>query len=138
MVTLSELQEALLFVSGDMGGDNEALLNRLTGEIHYRGSFVDDEDLIPADLDDAEKYISIPTAHDLDLGQRLVFRFVADAMPEAYDQVRQIFSRKGAYGRFKDMLNRAGKLEDWHRYEDEAGLSALREWCQENGIAVSE
>ena len=136
MVTLDDLHLALLWVSG--APDSQAYLDRVTGEIYYTGTYADEKQPIPDDLEDGERYISLPGQRDLDLGQRLVFRFVEETMPQAYDQVRQIFHSRGAYRRFKDLLDRAGMLEQWHRYEEQAVLKALREWCSENGIDVAE
>ena len=52
---------------------------------------------------DWDTYIQIPHKNDLDLGQRLVFEFVETHLPHEYNRVQQIFRRRGAYGRFKDL-----------------------------------
>ena len=137
MVTLDDLQMAMMFVSGQMGAENEAYLCRATGEIYFTGPYADDKVPIPDDLDDPDKYIGIPSQHNLDLGQALIFKFVREMMPDAYDEVRQIFSRKGAYRRYKDLLDREEKLDLWHQYEEQAVRKTLLEWCEENGVSVS-
>lgn len=48
----------------------------------------------------------------------------------------EIFRSRGAYGRFKSLLDRANQLEAWHRYEEQAVENALREWCEENELPV--
>lgn len=48
------------------------------------------------------------------------------------------FYHAGAWGRTKTLLQRKGKLNDWHNYENEALKQALREWAQENGFEVKE
>ena len=58
----------------------------------------------------------IPHKNDLDLGQALVFEFAASHLPDEYDRVRDIFRRRGAYGRFKDLLDSKGLLETWYRF----------------------
>jgi hypothetical protein len=55
-----------------------------------------------------------------------------------YDEVRHIFSRRGAYRRYKDLLVRRGALERWYDFSDKSKETALREWCAENGIELSE
>jgi hypothetical protein len=67
-----------------------------------------------------------------------VFRFVEDAMPQEYEQVRQIFRKKGAYGRFSKLLDSLGLRDNWHRFRDEQTAAALRAWCEENGFRLQE
>jgi hypothetical protein len=55
-----------------------------------------------------------------------------------YNEVRHIFSRRGAYGRYKDLLVRRGALERWYDFSNKSEETALREWCAENGIELSE
>ena len=95
-----------------------------------------DEEL-PDDIDD-EKYISIPDKRELDLGKPLVLDFAREFLPVDYDEVRHIFSRRGAYGRYKDLLVRRGALERWYDFSNKSEETALREWCAENGIELSE
>jgi hypothetical protein len=90
---------------------------------------------LPDDVD-SDRYIAVPHKNDLDLGKRLVLKFAAEFLADEYDYVRQIFSRRGAYARFKDLLDRHGKLQQWHDYEDRAKKEALREWCQDNEIEI--
>ena len=90
----------------------------------------------PEDIDDATKYVALPTPRDLDLGRPLVMSFAAERLENHYDEIAAIFSRKGAYRRFKDFLVRVGALENWYAYEAKAKEKALREWCAENGVEV--
>ena len=91
---------------------------------------------MPDDIDD-EKYISIPDKRELDLGKPLVLDFAREFIPVDYDEVRQIFSRRGAYRRFKDLLVRRGALERWYDFSSKSEETALRQWCAENGIELS-
>jgi hypothetical protein len=59
---------------------------------------------------------------------------VREFLPDDLDQVRRYFSRRGAYGNFKDLLAQRRAIEQWHKFEDEAAQRALREWCSENSI----
>ena len=90
---------------------------------------------MPDDID--EKYISIPDKRELDLGKPLVLDFAREFLPDDYDEVRHIFSRKGAYRRYKDLLVHRGALERWYDFSNKAEEAALREWCVENGIDLS-
>ena len=122
--------------TGGYGG-NTALLNKKTGEIYYRSDYAD-YDEIPEDAYLSESTVEIPHKNDLDLGSRLVFRFVRDAFPDGYDKVREIFSRRGAFARYKDWLITNGLLEQWYAFSNEAEEQALREWCADNGIDLAE
>ena len=51
---------------------------------------------------------------------RLHWRLRPSGASEHYDEIDAIFSRKGAYRRFKDFLARVGALERWYAYENEA------------------
>jgi hypothetical protein len=39
--------------------------------------------------------------------------------------------------RFKSLLLRRGQLDAWHRFEENATVRALGEWCDENGFDMS-
>ncbi|MGO9419026.1 hypothetical protein [Roseiarcus sp.] len=135
-VAFSELIEAFEFISSDPVFGNSARVNRKTGTVHWHTDW--DSELFeePEDIDDDEKYIDLPTPRDLDLGRPLAMRFAAERLDDHYDEIAAIFSRKGAWRRFKDFLFRVGALDRWYAYESEAKEKALRAWCEENGIDV--
>jgi hypothetical protein len=138
-VSLDQLQNAMEWVSSDFL-DNEAYICRQTGKIHWvagePGMFDEDEE-VPEDIHDADKYIAVPDKRDLDLGKQLAFDFTSQYLAERYDDVRDIFRAKGAYRRFKDILERKGLLEEWYRYSDERAAKALAEWCELEGLILA-
>ena len=136
-VSFIDLQNAFMFVSFGQLGENEAYLDRQSGEIYCHSAFGDEEEEWPEDIDD-ERYIAIPHKNELDLGKPLVFDFARQFLPDDYDEVSRIFSRRGAYGRYKDLLVRRGALERWYEFENKAEETALREWCADNDIKLSE
>ena len=97
-----------------------------------------DSDELPDDIDDPDKYITIPHKNELDLGKALVIEFTSEYLPEDLDTVYSIFRRKGAYSRYKDLLERKGVLEDWYEYENKRQNEALKEWCRENNIEIKD
>jgi hypothetical protein len=135
-VAFSELLDAFEFISSDPTFGNSALVNRDTGTVHWRSD--SDPELFeePDDIDDDGKYSELPNPRDLDLGRPLVMRFAADELDQHYDEIAAIFSRKGAYRRFKDFLARVGVLDRWYAYESEAKEKALRAWCEVNEIEL--
>ena len=135
-VNFSDLQLAFEFVSSGGMGENQAYLDRQSGKIYWHSEFGDNDEELPNDIDD-EKYISIPDKTELDLGKPLVLDFAREFLPVDYDEVRHIFSRRGAYRRYKDLLVRHGALERWYDFSNKAEEAVLREWCAENGIDFS-
>jgi hypothetical protein len=87
---------------------------------------------------ECDDMITIPHKNDLDLGHNLIFEFTASNLPDEYDRVREIFRHRGAYGRFKDLLDSKGLLDTWHDYENERETEALRRWCDKNEIELSD
>ncbi len=132
----SDIEDAFMFVSMSPPHEHYAYLNKETGETYYV-STLGDSDELPDDLEENEKYISIPHKSDLNLGRNLVFDFISANLPDEYEQVRRIFSRKGAYARFKDLLESKGQLEAWYEFEQKATEEALRGWCKENDISLA-
>lgn len=137
-VPYDEMLSAFEFVSSAPPAEHNAYVSMDTGQIHWVSELASMDEEIPEDLDTSDRYISVPHKNDLDLGRKLVLRFAAQEMPQAYDRVRAIFQRKGAYSRFKDFLQSEGQLEKWYKFEAEAHDKALREWCADNGIQILE
>ncbi len=135
-VSFWDLQLAFEFVSSGGMGENEAYLDRQSGKIYWHSDFGDNDEELPSDIDD-EKYIAIPNKRELDLGKPLVLDFARGFLPDDYDEVRHIFSRRGAYRRYKDLLVRRSALERWYDFSKKADEAALREWCAENGIDLT-
>jgi hypothetical protein len=104
----ADLQEAYLFAAS---GEVDVFLSKSPGKTYHRSDY--DETPLPDDIDENDDYLRIPTRQELDLGTRLVFDFAAKSMADDYDEVRHIFGRKGAYGRFKDFLARRGAPQRW-------------------------
>ncbi len=137
-VSLDELKNAMEWESSDFM-DNEAYICRQTGQIYWVAGdpgVIDEEEEVPEDIHDADKYIPVPDKRYLDLGNQLAFDFTSQYLAERYDDVRGMFRRKGAYRRFKDVLERNGLLEEWYRYSDERAAKALAEWCESEGLSV--
>ncbi len=137
IVDFDELDSAVDFTS-DTFSDTRAWVSRETGEIIY--DFDEEvtgmEEEFPDDIDDEEKYVAVPDRIELDLGKHVVMDFVAEKLPDRDDEVREIFRRRGAYSRFKDMLEHIGMLDAWYRYEKDTRLEVLTEWARDFGFEV--
>ena len=122
------------FVSaGETAGiDCAAYVNRASGEIHWVGDGVPEDP--PDDLEDGTLYVAVPTQSALDLGRSVALSFAAARLPDSYDVVRGYFAKRGAYQRFKALLERTGQLDAWYAFEKATVEERLREWCDENGF----
>ena len=114
---------------------NTAILDKSTGRIYYHSDMTDDDE-IPDDLWDSGSTVEIPHKNDLDLGRQLAFDFAGSVLPDEYEHVRDIFSRRGAYSRFKDFLESKDLLQEWYDFENKAQEEAIRNWCKENEIEL--
>jgi hypothetical protein len=134
MVKFSDVEDAFFFVSSESYGLHTVILNKKTGKLYYR-SEMSDWDEIDDDLD-WENCIKIPHKNDLELGHELVFEFVESHLADDYEQVRQMFRKRGAYGRFKNFLDSKGLLQSWYDFENQQEEKSLREWCKLNEIEI--
>ena len=122
-------------MSGGFLTDNRAYISKETGRIYWVSDDPVEDDL-PDDIEESDAYIPVPHKNDLDLGRDLALRFVEEELPDRYDTVRGFFGRRGAYGRFKDLLDEAGRLESWYAFEAQHTQKALKDWCQANQIEL--
>jgi hypothetical protein len=138
--TIAEIGEAFEFANtgGDMG-QFFAFICKRTGKIYYQTDFPDAiemNDELPDDLDDEEKYVALPDKRELDLGKPLVLDFAHEFLPDDLDDVRDFFSRRGGYRKFKTLLARRGAIDRWHAFEAKATEQALRDWCALHSIEI--
>ncbi len=134
-MTYDTIEDAFLFVSSTASFEHTAVVHRQTGESFY-ASDIAGYDELPEDLDESDEYIIIPHKNDLNLGKPLVIDFVRSRCPEEIDRVLTIFRRRGAYGRFKDLLERKALLDEWYVFEQQRTRQALLLWCEENNIEL--
>jgi hypothetical protein len=133
----NDLEDAFLFVSSGAPFEHTAMVSKKTGQVCLR-SEMGDLDEIPEEAYDSDSWLDIPHNNDLGLGRDLVFAFVAQRLPADLDRVESIFSRKGAYSRYKDLLGKRGVLEEWYEYENASLKEAILQWCRDEGIEVTE
>jgi hypothetical protein len=135
-IKFSDIEHAFIYVSSAPMTAKTAILCKETGEIFYASDY-DDENQIPEEIYFREDCIEIPHRNDLDLGRNLVSEFVEQYMPEDFERVREILRRKGAYGKYKDLLEDRNILQKWYDFENARQTETLREWCEDNEIALN-
>jgi len=116
---------------------HSAILCKDTGKIYYQSEMSDLDETVGEELD-MTNCVRIPHKNDLDLGSTLVFDFVQMYMPDHSNRVEQFFRARGAYSRFKTLLDSQGMLQKWYDFEKQRQEEVLREWCEENRIEFSE
>ncbi|UFS69501.1 UPF0158 family protein [Geomonas sp. RF6] len=133
-----KIEDAFYFVSSAAPGDHVAVLNRKTGELFF-GSDLAGHDHLPDDLDrNEDDYLEIPHKNDLCLGIAVVTDFVRTRCTEHMDTVRGIFSRPGAYSRYKSFLSEVGLLQEWYCFEMDRLGESLLSWCRESGVDLED
>jgi len=141
-VSFQEILDALEFVSMGGGlGEHQAILCRQTGKIYWHSEFSDLDELydeLPDDIDNDENYLAIPHKRDLGLGKPLALEFAREFLANDFDEVRSIFSTRGAYAKFRALLARRNAVDRWHAFEAAATERALREWCELNSITLAD
>jgi hypothetical protein len=135
VVKFEDIKYAFMFVSSGQMYMHSAYLDRETGETFYV-SEMGDSDELPEDIYENDRYVEIPHKNELDLGKALVFDFSSTHMPDYIEKVYSIFRKKGAYSRFKSLLESQGLLDEWYSFEEKRQGEALREWCRENKIEI--
>jgi hypothetical protein len=135
-VSFDELLVSFEWVSAEVFFENEAYVNRITGKIFWSSSSTDAEEELPEDIEDESVYLAVPNKRDLDLGRELALRFVEEHLPESYEFACGLFRSRGAYSRFKTLLDRKNQLQNWYEFEKTAVEEALREWSEENGLQL--
>ncbi len=129
-----EIEMAFDMVSAQPRSMCTVYLCRTNGKTYLQDDGTGIYDDLPDDFETSDDYIEIPHKHDLDLGRELVCEFVNKNAPALSRKVDEVFSRRGAYQRYKSLLERHGLLDDWYRYEQTETEAALKEWCKFNSI----
>ncbi len=135
-IEFKDIMDAFNFVSFGQVYEHQAFLDKKTGKTYWHSEFGDNEEELPDDIDD-ERYVEIPHKNELGLGKNLVLDFSYEYLPSEVEEIELIFRRKGAYSRFKSLLERKGALDKWYEFEEKAHEMALREWCEENAIKIN-
>ena len=129
--------DAFDFVSFAQMFEHQAILDKESGKIYWHSEVGDNEEELPEDIDE-DKYIGIPHRNELNLGKALVLDFALEYLPDEVGKIETIFRRKGAYSKFKYLLENRNLLDKWYEFEADAQEKALREWCEERGIEIQE
>ena len=136
---LDELELAFEMQScSEFGQEVHCYVSKKTGDTVHDDEELSGEPCPVEDIDCHPDYVHLPDKYDLDLGQRLVWRFVGIEIPGLEPKVRDIFSRRGAYRRWKDFLDYNDLLDKWYTFENESTREALLDWCKANEVPIED
>jgi len=137
MVTakFSEVLDGYEFHSSGALMEAQAFINLEKGTVHIVSGDLGLSEVAPEDLKTG-LYIELPTQAELRLGRSLAIEFAETHMPGDVSAVLDFFNRRGAYSKFKSLVERKGQLQAWFDFEAEAKESRLREWCASRGIEL--
>ncbi len=135
MINYDDLEMAMEFVSSGEEFGSFAYIDEDSGQIYYVSDMVDEE--YPEDVEENDKYKLVPHKRELGLGKSLAIAFSEEYLPSMVGAIQRVFSSKGAYSTFKEILEDNSLLEKWYEYEKEATQRALVQWCNERGLEIS-
>ena len=135
-VDYTDLRNAFEFVSSGSKYQHNAYISLDTGSIYWTSNVLELEEEVPDDLSSSGRYILVPHKNEFKLGQNLALTFIDQELPYDYNFVASLFRKKGAYRRFKELLQSQGLLEKWFAFEASASDEALLNWCNENDIQL--
>ena len=134
-VKLDELAHAATIVD-DGEGEARALVSRETGMIHLlNDEYMDEEAPLPSDAGSDARYVLVPPASSLGIGDGLVLRFAASHLPGDVATVQDLYRAKDVDG-FQRLLDERGGRDAWQRFRTEQTRTALARWCEEHGLQL--
>ena len=133
----SDVELAFEYMSSSGPDMCSAVICKKTGRIFCASEMYDSDEDFP-DEPTEDDFFFVPHKSDLDLGTHLVHRFANEVAPHLTAEIRDTFSRPGAYARFKQLLRRHGLLDGWYNFEADAERKAILEWCHDNGLQLSD
>ena len=134
MFDFDDIETLIRAASSGNDPDATAILDRETGRTWLLSDYVDDGQEPPEDWETNNRYLVLPDQQELDLGSNTARRFIDAHLPEHHDTFRDLFSRSGAFRRWKAWLDKNGHLDAWYAFEAEAEREAVRAWLTEHGV----
>lgn len=137
----ADLQEICILFE-DSSCEHRGYLDLKTGEIIQIFDDIMDPDE-KEELDDkvdeglGERYIKIPNAESYEGYQDMEDFIETVKEMKLKEKLYNSITRKGAFRRFKDVLNSYPKeRERWFKFKDEKVMERINEWLEEEGIEI--
>ena len=85
-------------------------------------------------LENQDEYLSLPEKYDFN-EYRIIEKFVVRVViPKQSQMLAQSIHGKGAFRRFKTVLERLGLVDEWYKLRGQKLLEFVEFWCKENKI----
>jgi hypothetical protein len=130
-VRMNDLEFA--FMAANAGPLSAAWIHRDRSEVRTADDLVDED--APPPSDDRE-WVEIPSAETLGLKRELVRQFMQRHCPQLAEPIQRCFLTRGAWGAFKELLERHGLLGEWEGFERRCTHDALVAWAAGQSITV--
>ena len=134
-MSYDSIKDAFNYISEGRPGDRRALVHRVSGRV-FLASVELDFDQAPPEAESDPDYLLLPRRQDLDPGKGLILAFFNNHAQAEVPQVKEIFTRSGAFRDVKDLMRRLHLLDLWHLYREQRIEELLRKWCQDQGLAL--
>ena len=83
------------------------------------------------------RYLRFPTKFDIN-EYHIMEEFIWTLEVEKANKLECAIQGRGAFRRFKDMVNRMGILQQWYNFQAEYYRKLAIEWCKENRLEYME
>ncbi|MGB0938585.1 MAG: UPF0158 family protein [Colwellia sp.] len=85
-------------------------------------------------VENKEDYVSLPEKYDFN-EYHVIEKFIDSLVfPKQSEMLSQSILGKGAFRRFKTVLDKLGLVNEWYKYRDQQLREFVELWCKENNI----
>ena len=85
-------------------------------------------------LENQDDYLPLPEKYDFN-EYRIIEKFISNvAVPKQSEILSQAIQGKGAFRRFKDMLEKLELVDQWYKFREQKLREFVELWCKENKI----
>lgn len=121
----------------DGSGEAKALVSPKSGMIHLlNDEYMDEEAPLPVDVEAPGKYVAVPAAIALGIGDALGFRFAGSQLPGDEARVRGLFREQDDDGFFR-LRDERGAADRWRSFREQETRTSLSRWCKKHGLELA-
>ncbi|MDD3169063.1 MAG: UPF0158 family protein [Eubacteriales bacterium] len=80
-----------------------------------------------------DNYLALPDRYEVN-EYNIMEEFCLQLLPPKSEVFLNAIRGRGAFRRFRDLLERYGILEQWYNFEQQSLTEIAREWCRKNEV----